>query len=176
MRKSVASYRSRKTAIRQSDTQGRGLFAQEPIAKGETVSVRNGHIVRRDIEPEITKPDSYWGYPISDEFVLAPLNAEEVEDIMMFLNHSCAPNIGILGQILFVAMRDIEPDEELTIDYAMFGADSVPMQCACRSVDCRGQITSTDWTDVSLQERYKGYFSSFMQRKIDEGNTSEGGT
>jgi len=37
----------------------------------------------------------------------------------MFLNHSCEPNVGILGQIIFVAMRNIDSGEELTIDYAL---------------------------------------------------------
>ena len=37
----------------------------------------------------------------------------------MHLNHSCEPNLGLQGQIAFVAMRDIAADEELTFDYAM---------------------------------------------------------
>lgn len=166
MQHGVASYRSDKTEVRQSETEGRGLFATELIRKGETVSVRGGRIIRRIVERDLEKPDGYWGYPISDEFVLAPLSAEEVEDVMMFLNHSCAPNVGILGQILFVAMRDISANEELTIDYAMFGANSEPMTCCCRSSNCRGEVTEDDWQDKTLQERYEGYFSSFIQRKI----------
>ena len=167
-RKNASSYRSSKTEIRNSKTEGRGLFAKEPIRKGEIVSVRGGHILPRKMETEIKKPDGYWGYPIADEFVLAPLNTQEVEDVMMFLNHSCDPNVGIRGQILFVAMRDIDVDEELTIDYAMFGANREPMQCNCRSTDCRGQITDSDWKISKLQEKYRGYFSSYIQLKINE--------
>ena len=167
-RRNASSYRSSRTEIRTSKTEGRGLFAKEPIRKGEIVSVRGGHILPRKMETEIKKPDGYWGYPIADEFVLAPLNTQEVEDVMMFLNHSCDPNVGIRGQILFVAMRDIDVDEELTIDYAMFGANREPMQCNCRSTDCRGQITDSDWKISKLQEKYRGYFSSYIQLKINE--------
>ena len=165
-RRNASSYRSMKTEIRKSDKQGRGLFAKEPIRKGEIVSVRGGHIMTRQMETEIEKPDGYWGYPIADEFVLAPLNNQEVADVMMFLNHSCEPNVGILGQIIFVAMRNIDSGEELTIDYAMFGADKEPMQCNCRSFYCRGLITDSDWKIKKLQDKYRGYFSSYIQLKI----------
>lgn len=161
------SYRSVKTEIRKSTTEGQGLFAKVSIQKGEIVSVRGGHIITRQREAEMKKPVGYWGYPIADEFVLAPFTLEEVESVMMFLNHSCEPNIGILGQIIFVAMRDINVNEELTIDYAMFGANEEPMNCNCQTPSCRQAITNLDWKIQELQEKYTGYFSSFIQQKID---------
>jgi uncharacterized protein len=164
----ASSYRSIKTEIKLSDTEGRGLFAKEPIRKGEIVSVRGGHIITRQMEKKIKKPDGYWGYPIADEVVLGPLNIQEVESIMMFLNHSCEPNVGILGQIIFVAMRNIDSGEELTIDYAMFGADKEPMKCNCRSSNCRGLITDSDWKIKKLQMKYRGYFSSYIQLKTND--------
>jgi uncharacterized protein len=166
--RNASSYRSIKTEIRHSDTEGRGLFAKEPIRKGEIVSVRGGHILTRQMEKKIKKPDEYWGYPIADEFVLAPLNTQEVEDVMMFLNHSCDPNVGILGQIIFVAIRNIDSGEELTIDYVMFGANKEPMRCSCCSSNCRGLITASDWKIKKLQEKYRGYFSSYIQLKIND--------
>jgi SET domain-containing protein len=87
---------------------------------------------------------------------------------MMFLNHSCEPNVGILGQIIFVAMRNIDSGEELTIDYAMFGANKKPMQCNCRFSNCRGLITASDWKIKKLQVKYRGYFSSYIQLKIND--------
>jgi len=167
-KRNASSYRSVKTEIRKSDTEGHGLFAKELIREGEIVSVRGGHIITRQMEENVNKPDGYWGYPIADDYVLAPLNTQEVADVMMFLNHSCDPNVGILGQIIFVAMRDIDSNEELTIDYAMFGANKEPMQCNCRSTNCRGIITDSDWRIKNLQEKYGGYFSSYIQMKIND--------
>lgn len=164
----AASFRSIKTEIKTSNTEGRGLFAKERISKGEIVSVRGGHIITRQMEAQMEKPLGYWGYPISDEFVLAPFTTAEVESVMMFLNHSCEPNVGILGQVIFVAMRDIDRGEELTIDYAMFGADKEPMRCNCQSSACRGLITDLDWQTETLQTKYKGYFSAYVQAKIDQ--------
>jgi SET domain-containing protein len=54
----------------------------------------------------------------TDDLFLAPVTAAEFESVMMFLNHSCEPNVGVQGQIVFVAMRDIAAGEELTLDYA----------------------------------------------------------
>jgi SET domain-containing protein len=119
------------------------------------------------MEKNLIKPDGYWGYPIADEFVLVPLNTQEVESVMMFLNHSCDPNVGINGQIVFVAMRHIDSGEELTIDYAMFGANKKPMRCKCKSSNWRGLITDTDWRITALQEKYRGYFSAYIQQKIN---------
>ena len=86
---------------------------------------------------------------------------------MMHLNHSCDPNLGIQGQIVFVALRDIEKDEELTFDYAMTDDENYEMECNCGSRQCRGTITGKDWMRKDLQNKYDGYFSWFTQRKID---------
>ena len=104
----AASYRSPKTIVRRSGTHGRGLFARKAIREGEIVSIRGGHILPAGPLKGRRKPPGYWGYPIADGFVLGPLTRRETESVMMFLNHSCAPNVGILGQIVFVAMRGIK--------------------------------------------------------------------
>jgi hypothetical protein len=50
--------------------------------------------------------------------------------VMLFINHSCDPNVGFAGDIVLVAMRDIRQGEELTADYALFddyeGSRAVP--------------------------------------------------
>ena len=50
---------------------------------------------------------------------------------MLFTNHSCAPNIGVQGQIVFVALRDIAAGEELTHDWATTDDDTYEMRCRC---------------------------------------------
>ena len=85
----------------------------------------------------------------------------------MHLNHSCEPNLGVKGQIVFVAIRDIEKDEELSFDYAMTDDDPYDeMICRCGKLSCREVVTGRDWTRADLQEKYDGYFSWFIQRRI----------
>jgi SET domain-containing protein len=162
----AASYRSPKTEVRASGTHGRGLFAARAIREGEIVSIRGGHILPRRLPRGLRPPRGYWGYPIAGGFVLGPLTRREADSVMMFLNHSCEPNVGIQGQIIFVAMRDIRRGEELTIDYAMFGGDPRPMRCACQAKACRGVVTAADWRRADLRRKYRGYFSSYLQRKM----------
>ena len=159
----AASYRSPKTIVRRSGTHGRGLFARKAIREGEIVSIRGGHILPAGPLKGRRKPPGYWGYPIAEGFVLGPLTRRETESVMMFLNHSCAPNVGILGQIVFVAMRGIRAGEELTIDYAMFGADAKRMRCGCGAATCRGVVTAADWRRKDLQRKYAGYFSAYLR-------------
>jgi hypothetical protein len=162
----AASFRSPKTRVMMSDTHGLGLFAIKPIGKGEIVSVRGGHILSHEMARHHRKPEGYWGYPIADGFVLGPLTKRETHSVMMFLNHSCEPNVGIQGQIIFLAMRPIAVGEELTIDYAMFGANSRPMRCRCKAATCRELITRQDWQRTDLQRKYGQYFSSYLLDKM----------
>jgi hypothetical protein len=102
---------------------------------------------------------------------LAPSSAEEIEVNILCLNHSCHPNVGVRGQITFVAMRDIPAGAELTIDYAMIDGDSSEyMACSCGAQECRKITTGDDWRLRELQQRYAGYFSrSIYERFVADG-------
>lgn len=86
---------------------------------------------------------------------------------MLYTNHSCDPNIAIQGQIVFVAMRDIAANEELTHDWATTDDLDYVMDCNCGSSNCRRTVTGKDWLKKELQEKYRGWFCWFLQRKID---------
>lgn len=62
------------------------------------------------------------------------------------INHSCEPNLRAVimkGHILYHALRDIEPGEELTIDYH-FEKKMERVPCQCGSKNCRGTINLKD--------------------------------
>jgi uncharacterized protein len=160
------SYLSPKTAVRPSAIQGRGLFAREPIAKGEIVAVKGGHIVGRDTLPELRRRLGPAEIQIAEDLYIAPVSEEERESSMIFSNHSCDPNIGVSGQIVFVAMRAIVEGEELTHDWAMTDDDAEAMTCRCATASCRGTVSGKDWMRPELRSRYAGYFSSFLAEKI----------
>jgi hypothetical protein len=85
---------------------------------------------------------------------------------MLYSNHSCDPNLGIRGEITFVAMRDICAGAELTHDWAMTDDDHYSIECNCGARDCRNTLTGKDWQRPDLQQRYVGYFSAYLTRKI----------
>ena len=91
---------------------------------------------------------------------------------MIFSNHSCEPNLGVRGQIVFVAMRDIAAGEELTHDWAMTDNDNSSTDCRCGAQNCRGTISGQDWQRPELQARYAGYFSEYLAEKIRQQGRS----
>src|SRR5262245_61520554 len=96
------------------------------------------------------------------------MTEDEREGGMIFSNHSCDPNIGVQGQIVFVAMRDIQVGEELTQDWATTDDDDYEEPCHCGAPTCRQVITGQDWRKKDLQEKYGEYMSWYLQRKIKQ--------
>lgn len=161
------SYRSPKTEVRESPIHGRGLFANENIAKGEVVLVKGGHILNREtLKREVTPSLGPVEIQIGDDFFIAPVNQEERELSMLYSNHSCDANLGMRGEITFVAMRDIAAGEELTHDWCTTDDDDYEVKCNCRSNNCRGTVTGKDWKRSDMQKKYAGYFSAYLAEKI----------
>ncbi len=161
------SYRSPKTEVRESKIHGRGLFAIADIAKNEIVAVKGGHIVdRKSLREKITPLLGPVEIQIGDDLFIAPVTEEERELSMLYSNHSCAPNLGVRGEITFVAMRDLRAGEELTHDWAMTDDDDYSVECNCGVHDCRKILTGNDWQRPDLQRRYAGYFSAYLACKI----------
>jgi uncharacterized protein len=160
------SYLSLKAAVKQSPIQGRGLFAVAPIDKGEIVCIKGGYIFNRQTLQKVSQSLGPAEIQIAEDLFIGPLAEAEREGGMIFSNHSCDPNIGVQGQIVFVAMRDIAAGEELTHDWAMTDDDAYEMECNCRADNCRRVITGQDWRRKELQEKYRGFFSWYIQEKI----------
>jgi uncharacterized protein len=166
---SSLSYRSSKTVVTESQIHGRGLFACEPIAKGEIVAIKGGYIFDAATLHDVESSLGPAQITIAEGLFIGPLAMTERDGGMIFSNHSCDPNIGVQGQIVFVAMRDIQPGEELTHDWATTDDDSYEIPCHCGSQHCRGIITGQDWRRQDLQQKYRGYIAWYLQRKIDAG-------
>jgi uncharacterized protein len=153
--------------VRESKIHGRGLFAIADITKNEIVAVKGGHIVdRKTLREKITPRFGPVEIQIDDDMFIAPVTQDERELSMLYLNHSCDPNLGVRGEITFVAMRDIHNGEELTHDWAMTDDDDYSVECNCGALNCRQILTGKDWQRPDLQKRYAGYFSAYLAPKI----------
>jgi hypothetical protein len=157
--------------IRESAIAGRGMFALAPIAAGETVIVWGGwECTSEDVAAGRVAPRStvYIG---EDWFLGAHVGEYDREqtDRGDFINHACDPNVWLADENTLVARRDIAAGEELTMDYALFEGDEddvKPWECRCGSPLCRHQVTGRDWRLPELQERYRGHFSPFINRRV----------
>jgi hypothetical protein len=147
---------------------GRGLRAVEPIERGEVVAVKGGHVVTTDQLRSLPERLQNSAVQITDVHHLVALADDEYEAVMLFVNHSCEPNVGFAGNVVLVAMRDIAPGEELTTDYALFDDHEDAMTCSCGRPSCRRRIHGRDWMRPDLQARHRGYFSWYLQRRMPE--------
>lgn len=142
----------------------RGVFAREVIAAGEVISVWGGEVTPQHMFFKLPPSIQQISVQIEEDMYLAPTRESAGE----WVNHSCEPNAGMCGQIVLVAMRDIAAGEEVCYDYAM--SDGSPYDefvCGCGTPLCRGRITGNDWSIPDLWERYAGFFSPYLQRRID---------
>jgi uncharacterized protein len=149
-----------------SQIAGRGLIATDAIFKGEVVAVKGGHIVTTEQLSELPEWLQNSDVQITDDLHLVALGDDEYEDVMLFINHSCDANVGFAGNVVLVAMREIRAGEELTTDYALFDDYEGSMDCNCGHPTCRGRVDGRDWQLSELQERYAGYFSWYLERRI----------
>ncbi|MBV9926622.1 MAG: SET domain-containing protein-lysine N-methyltransferase [Acidobacteria bacterium] len=160
------SYISPKAEVRESPIHGRGLFAREAFAPGEVVCVKGGYVFGRATLKSMPGWYRAAEIQVAEDLFIGPLAEEEREGSMVFSNHSCEPNVGVRGQIVFVAMRRVEAGEELTHDWATTDDDDYELECRCGAHSCRKVITGRDWRRPDLQQKYKGYFSSYLSDKI----------
>jgi SET domain-containing protein len=166
----LACWRSPKVIRRSGGLEGVGLFALEPIAVDELMAVKTGHIVDESYVKAHAEMINGSHVQISDNLFYAPTTEAVRSDILIGFNHSCEPNAYIDVQVLLRAMRSIEPGEEITVDYATyFTSDTMEFDCLCKKPSCRKHIKpSIDWKNPELQAKYKGYFVSFIQDKLNQ--------
>lgn len=157
----IKSILSAKVEVKDNGLNGKGIFAKEFIKKGEIVFIKGGHILTREEIFSSGIINSY--FPISDGYFLGAMNKEEENEIKLFQNHSCNPNCGLRGEITFVAMKDINKDEESFIDN-----EDYRFNCTCGSENCRKVITGFDWKIKELQDKYYDYFAQYLKEKIDK--------
>ena len=144
---------------------GFGSRAISVIPAGTSVATFGGTaLTRADFAPFEAERRSRSLQVNTNLIFLGPPSREPGDSI----NHSCEPNCGMRNATTIVAMRDIAVGEELTFDYAMSDAsDYDEFDCNCGTTLCRGHVRADDWQLDTLRHRYKGFFSPYIQRKID---------
>lgn len=138
-------------SIGPSPIQGMGAFATERIASGTRLIEYTGERLT-PAQADARYPDDESGrhhtylFAIDDEIVV---DAAVDGNYARFINHSCDPNCDAViddSRIWIETIRDVEPGEELSYDYAYVlderhtPAAKKRFPCHCGSVKCRGTI------------------------------------
>ena len=126
-------------AINESTIEGRGCFSSVQFKRGRKIAEYRGEKIsdaeanrranRRKLR--ICAINNRWS-----------LDGSRGGNGTHYINHSCEPNAYmkiLYGHILFIALRDIMPGEEITIDYEST-LHSDDKRCICRAKNCRGTI------------------------------------
>jgi uncharacterized protein len=153
--------------LRQSLIHGKGLVATQPFRVDEVVIVYGGTLFTKE-DIAAGKANNRTLMQIDEDRWLGE-PADQPLGTGYFLNHSCDPNLWIVGDVTLTARRRIDLGEEVTMDYATHFADSawtMRNPCCCRSKLCRRNITGRDWMLKDLQERYGGHFSPILNKRI----------
>lgn len=144
-----------------ADSAGLGVRADRIIRQGETVAAFGGTVLTRDAFEQLSETDQRRSVQIAEDLFQAASPTTGT------IAHSCAPNCGLQGATIVVAMRDILPGEELTIDHAMTdGSGFDEFECHCAAPSCRGKVTGNDWMLPELQLAYRGFFAPYLARRI----------
>jgi SET domain-containing protein len=130
-------------SIQKSAIEGRGCFSSASFRRGRKIAEYSGERIpnaeakrragRRKLR--ICAINQRWS-----------LDGSRGGNGTHYINHSCRPNAYmkiLYGHILFIALRDIEPGEEITIDYEST-LHSDEKRCSCGTKDCRGTINRLD--------------------------------
>jgi SET domain-containing protein len=151
--------------VRSSPIHGRGLFAVEPIARGEVLEILGGQeLTDAAVKAAIDRGHRYDGIAIGPDL---NLSIEPADWPGIHGNHSCDPNLWMANATTVEVLRPVAKDEELTVDYALFtAAPWWSMRCNCGAPNCRGVISGEDWRRPELQARYAGHFSPLISEKI----------
>lgn len=147
----------RKYYMKGDSIAGYGIYAtqnltcKELIFKGEERSQRIA--TRRWMEEnwnDVEKENfERYAYPVSKEVFLL---WDDDPDGWAPQNHSCSPNTAYDG-LNVIALRDIQKDEELTLDYTSFLDEHMqPFSCNCGATGCRKWICGTAGNTITYRE------------------------
>ena len=174
-----------------------GMFAKEPIKKNEAIftcdlavcdylkieEVRKGPTREESLRlfTEYPKHRDFmhkYSYMVDDDTYDWPRDwiDEKLHENCMFFNHSCDPNCGFQAEdsSLVVAIRDIEPGEELCYDYQCMDTEASfydGLKCLCGTFKCRGVLRFDQYRNVDWQNAFYKYSGAYVKRKIDELKT-----
>lgn len=126
--------------VKKSKIDGMGCYATQFFPKGKKVAEYVGEkISRREIKRrlenlqriQICAIDQYWA-----------IDGSVGGNGTQYVNHSCEPNTtlrNVRGHLIFFAKRDIQPGEEILLDYE-WSWHPDDYDCHCGAKTCRGKM------------------------------------
>lgn len=141
----------RRIQTRRSGVHGKGMFAVQDLAEGETLIEYVGEIIswkealrRHPHDP--TDPNHTFYFHVDEKHVI---DAKHGGNSSRWINHSCNPNCEADeqdGRVFIKALRNIPAGEELFYDYGLIidmpytAKLKAEYPCWCGAPNCRGTL------------------------------------
>jgi len=176
--------------VRAKPGMGKGLYATKLIPAGTIIwrdTAESIASLRCTLEEART-----WSKEDYDEWVIhayqvgdnlysgAKVAKGQPRDPSEYTNHSCDPSTWSKenDDDAMEALRDINPDEEITYDYCTTESENslhaaAKWDCKCGAQNCRGKLTGLEYKNIELQKRYENRWASYIQKKIDKLKAEE---
>lgn len=120
--------------VRLAGAKGEGLYTTINRKKGDLIFIANGPAVHAHFEGDEIHTYEDWYSVDKDTWI-------DIRYPYIKINHSCDPNTIIDSGRCFIALRNIEKDEELTFDYSVTeDEEEWEMRCQCGASNCNGHI------------------------------------
>ena len=173
---------SRRIQVRRSGVHGKGVFALQDIAEGETVIEYVGEIISwdeaQDRHPHDPKdPNHTFYFHVNEDKVIDALHGGNSS---RWINHSCDANCEADEQnerIFIKALRNIHAGEELNYDYGLIIDEPYTKKllaeypCWCGAKNCRGTLLSPkdreDTPKIPSQKKKKAKKQAKAEVKAD---------
>ncbi len=156
----------RRIQTRRSGVHGKGVFAVQDLAEGETLIEYVGEIInwkealrRHPHDPK--DPNHTFYFHIDEEHVI---DAKHGGNSSRWINHSCKPNCEADeegGRVFIKALRNIKAGEELFYDYGLI-IDApytkkllAEYPCWCGAKNCRGTLLAPKDDDKKSKGKKK---------------------
>ena len=116
---------------------GLGLFATKRIKRGAYIAAYRGRRITTKESDQREARGARYMFALNKRWVI---DGSPRWNVARYMNHSCRPNakpVGRRGGIVIVALRQIEPDEEITYNYGQDYLKSFLADGGCRCLACR---------------------------------------
>lgn len=164
------SWLSNKCEVQTSRLDGFGVFATDGFRPGEVIAIWGGVIYSAQEIDQLGEAFPHFRthpFQVAEGFFMGSTSLTGFDDAERF-NHSCDPNVGVKGQIIVVARREILGGEELTFDYETTDIAPAAFTCRCHSPRCRRTIDGSAWRTTAFQNEHANYLSWFVAGKVHE--------
>jgi SET domain-containing protein len=139
--------------IAPSSIHGTGAFARWIIPnKTPIIQYRGNRISNADAYKQLELGNPYI-FNLNDEF---DLDGDVPENLARFINHSCRPNCESRqdgDEVWIHSLRDIAPDEEITMNYGFGVQDYTEHPCGCGEENCVGFVVAEEFFTTLDQDR-----------------------